>query len=258
MADIEKGLPVRTEDDANQYVRTKLYDSTGVNPQEVDADNNAHVECKGDNPAGGEETLRLSELGAVIPDGAYDGTNNTDPGNIGLVGMVRNASPADSQQTDRLTSKASAAGDVRALDVNVRLEGEEITPSNPLPVTVLDDSQGDEVHDYDEAVDIAADGTANHDYSVADSDVFLVEQILCDASGRYKLELQIGDGAVSEAFTTKAVWFGKEDSSQVDVTLRRPIAVTGTVNTTTVRLVKTNRDDDDAQSVYSTIIGTTL
>jgi len=91
----------------------------------VDTDGNLHIEVHGDNPSGIDEVLRLSELGAVILDGVYDASNNTDPGNVGLVGMSRSASPADSQQNLRLTAATDGSGDTRALDVSLHDEGGE-------------------------------------------------------------------------------------------------------------------------------------
>lgn len=258
MADIDKGLPVRTEDDADQKIQSKIVDHTTPSQgAEVDTDGNLHTESHGNDPGGVDRVMRTSELGHPSIDGIYDGTNNTDPSNIGLITMVRNASPADSQQTLRNTSVANGAGDVRALDVAIRDEsGEPWSISNPLPTESVG-SSGTPVHDFDEEVDLAADSAADHDYSVADTDVFLFKQFIVSSSSRFKAEVKIGDGAASENFTTKVVVFGSEDNKFFNITFAEPISVTGTTNTTTVRITKTNRDDDDACSVYSTIIGLT-
>lgn len=258
MADIEKGLPVRTEDDADQKVQVKIVDSTDPDAQqaEVDADNNLHVEAHGNDPAGNDQVLKTSEDGDVSINGEYDATDNTEPSNIGLIGMVRNASPADSQATLRVTGITNGAGDVRALDVAIRDEsGEPFSGSNPMPVT-FEESEGDEIHDYNEGVDVAANGgTSNHDYSVADGRTFLLQQVLGASSTRFRIELQIGDGAASEVFATKCIRFGSEDTKTADIHFSQPIVVIGTVDTTTVRVIRRNDDDDDAASIYTTIVG---
>jgi hypothetical protein len=257
MADKEKGLPVRTEDDSNQYVRIKIYDSTGVNPANVDSSNRLYVFARGNNPSATDVGLRLSELGAPNPDGDYDVSNNTKPASCGLIAHERNATLDDTKLNNRVTA---VAGESNSMCLDIALHdasGNEYDADNPLPTYQVDEVPGTEVHDYDEGVDVAADGTDDHDYSVADGDDFQLRQVIASASSRFKIELKIGDGAASEVFATKAVWFVSEKQGDFQLTLAIPIKVTGTVNTTTVRLTRTNRDDDDAQSIYSTIIGRT-
>jgi len=257
MADFESGLPIRSEaDGTDERVQTKIVDASSPDTQqmEVDTDGNAHVEAHGNNPAGGDEVLRMSELGSASVDGVYDGTNNSDPSQVGVVGMDRNASPADSQQTLRVTAKANAAGDVRALDIALHDEdGEPFSASNPLPIT-MEQSEGTEIHDFDEGTAIAKDATSTHDYSVADTVVFTLHQVLSSGSGKMKVEIQVGDGAASEVFATKAITFNSTAAPQADVALAVPIVVTGTANTTTVRVIRTNLDNQP-QDLHSTIIG---
>jgi len=258
MADIEKGLPVRTEDDADQYVRNRQFDSS--NPalgQEVDADGNAHIEAHGNDPAGVDKVLKVSELGNANTDGDYDVTNNTKPSSNALIVHDRNAAPAETHQNFRPTGiQGTDDNTVHAQDVALHdNNGDAYTPENPMPVS-MEESPGEEIHDHKEDVDVAAEGSSNHEYSVADGETFLLEQIIADASSRIKIELFIGDGAAVEVFTRKAVRFNSEkQGGDADLTFTRPIKVIGTANTTTVRVVKHNRDDDDAQSIYTTIVG---
>jgi hypothetical protein len=46
MSDIDSSLPIKSEVDADEYVRVKLYDSTATNPMEIDSDNDGHVKAK--------------------------------------------------------------------------------------------------------------------------------------------------------------------------------------------------------------------
>lgn len=258
MADQNTSLPVRSEaDGTDERLQTKIVDATSPDTQqmEVDTDNNAHVEVHGDDPGGVDRVLRTSELGSASVDGLYDGTNNTDPSNVGLVAMSQDASPADSQQTLRLTAITNGAGDVRALDVALRDEaGEPYSDTNPLPVS-LEESEGTEIHDFDVASSIAKDATANHDYVVNSGETLLLYGYEASASGKAKFELQIGDGAASESFTSKMVQFNSTaNPNTLGDLFRVPIKIVGTVDGATVRIIKTNRDNQ-AQDLYSTIIG---
>ena len=261
MADIsEAGLPIKSPGNTDDKTEVQLVDgSTPTQKTTVDSDGNAHVQVHGDNPAGGDEVLRMSELGHAAVDGVRDGTNNTDPSNIGIIAHVRATTPADANQTIRLTGKNGTTDTDRwALDVAISDEnGNAFGSSNPLSVTV-EESAGAEVHDFDEGTSIAAGATSNHDYSVANGDVFHLKRVIGSASGAGKYTLDIGDGAVSETFTTRAIMFASEAHQNVVFDFGGvPLKVTGTVNTTTVRIIRENRDDDTAQDMHSTVMGVT-
>lgn len=257
MADIaEAGLPIKSPGNTDDKTEVQIVDGSTVSQKAtVDSDNNLHVQVHGDNPSSGDEVLRLSELGAPNPDGDYDATNNTKPAHMGLIAHDRAATPADTDQNQRLTAKTGTTDtDVHALDVSIHDEnGNSFTAANPLPVHV--DFPGTPTCTYNTASSIAAAATSNHDLSVANSTTANLCGVMGSASGRAKWELQIGDGAVSEAFTTCAVKFSTEGNPNVFFDLAcAPIAVVGTANTTTIRLIRTNRDDDDAQDLYSSFI----
>jgi len=260
MADIEKGLPVRTEDDPDQYVRVKLADPTSPTQfTTVDADGNAHVEVHGNRADDAADVaLELSEEGKPNGRGDYQVDDNSEPNSSGVVAGVRSASNLSTDQTEHITSIEDSGGTVRALDLSLHDEdGEAYTSANPLPVTI-DSTDGTAVHDFNTAAAVVSDATSNHDLSVANGDTFLLQQVIMSASGRHKAELQIGDGGAVEVFATLAVKFGSEATHSAEIILAQPKEVVGTVNTTTVRVIRTNRDDDDAQDLYSTIIGVTL
>lgn len=110
------------------------------------------------------------------------------------------------------------------------------------------------VHDFDLAADVDKDVSVNHDISIADGVIFNLKKIINSATGISTFELQIGDGAAVEVFVTKAVVYGSTETPNPDIILDYPLKVTGTANTTTIRLVKTNRENQ-AQDLNSTIIG---
>ena len=254
MSDYDSGLPVRSEaDGADERVQTKIVDANNPDTQqmEVDTDNNAHVEVHGNNPVGGDETLRLSELGHPNTDGLYDGTDNTDPSNSAVIAHSRNASPADTQSTERVTSIEDSGGTVRALDISLHDEdGEAYGPTNPLPVS-FEESEGDELDDFNTSAAVAKDISVNHDYTVTAAKTLLMEEILASGSGKMKVELQLETAAASGVFDTKVVMFNSTAKPNVRIPcskIRKQVA--GAI----VRIKITNRDNQ-AQDLYSNLLG---
>ena len=221
--------------------------------QLVDADGNARVLVQGNDENGDNQTVRLSKQGAVGVDGVYDAINNPNPALIGLVGMTRNAAPGEADQVQRVTVKPNADGSVRSLDISLHDEaGEPYTTKNPLPC-VLSESEGQEVANENTAVDLAAAATDTHDYSVANGASFRLKQVLAGCAGDFKMDILIGDGASPEVFTRKALRYGTP-SKDASVVFAEPIVVAGTVNTTTVRVIRTNKDNKQTD-VSTTIVG---
>ncbi len=255
----EAGLPVRSKGDVDEKVLVKVVDfTTPANGMTVDTDGNAHAEMHGNDPGGTDRVLRTSEQGSASVDGVYDVTNNTDPSQVGVVAMEPNASPADTQQTRRVTASQSADASRRGLHAALLDEDSEpYTETNPLPVFPVSDSEGGtEIHDEDEADTVASDGgTANHDFVVNTGETFLLDQILASGSTRFKIELQIGDGAATEVFTSQMQRFASESRLEADIVYTRPITVVGTVDGTTVRVIKTNLDKNDTQDIITNIVG---
>lgn len=253
MADYDSGLPIRTEaDGTDERVHVKIVDGTSpaVNQMTVDSDKNAHVEVHGNNPAGGDETLRLSEIGALTPDGVYDGTNNTKPGNVGIIASQRNATPGDSTQTQRLTSVTN--GTKRLLDISMHDEnGDAYSATNPLPVTSVD-SEGDEINNFlASPVDVAVNASENHDYTVSALKTLKLSQVWASASGKMKIEVQIETGVATGSFVTRFVGFNSTASPNIEIPIRENIAVAAGVR---VRVIRTNRDNQP-MALYSTISG---
>lgn len=249
MADYDSSLPVRTEADADDRLQSKLVDfTTPTQGMTVDAQGNAHVEVHGDNPSGGDEVLRLSELGSASVDGVYHATDNTDPSNVGMVAATRAASPADSDQVKRLTAITNST--VHALDISLHDEdGAAYSDANPLPVYMAPDP-GAEVHDYDTQAALAANASDNHDYLVA-SGSFELGQVFASASGKLKIEVQSSVDGV--AFVTVAVGFNSTATPNIDLTFPIPRILAGAAGAR-IRVIRTNRDNQ-AQDVYSTIVG---
>jgi hypothetical protein len=216
---------------------------------QIDSDKNAHVEVHGNNPAGGDEVLRLSELGALTPDGVYSATDNSKPGNVGLITSVRDAAPSDSTQTQRLTSVTN--GNKRLLDVSIHDEnGAVFSASNPLPVTSVD-SEGDEVNAFSTSAAVAACASIDLEYTVTALKTLKLAQVHASASGKLKAEIKVESAAGSGTFATKFVQFNSTANPNLLCEISEHISVVAGAK---VRVTLTNRDTSP-MDVYATICG---
>jgi hypothetical protein len=252
MADYNSGLPVRSEaDGTDERLHVKVVDGTTPSRRmTVDADLNAHVEMHGNDPAGTDRVVRTSEAGALTPDGVYNATTNTKPGNSGMIAHTRSASPGDSTQNKRVTS-VTGSGNREALDVAITDEnGAPFTESNPLPVTFVD-SEGNEINNYNTSASLAALGSSNHDYTVTVAKTLKLSQIWAAGSGKLKVEVQIETGAATGVFNTVFVGFNSTSMPNIKVPVNENVTVAAGVR---VRVIRTNRDLQP-QDVYSTISG---
>lgn len=248
MANIDSSLPVRSvADGTDERLHIKIVDGTNpaINQATVDGDSNVHIEVHGDDPSGTDVILRLSEIGALTPDGVYDGTNNTKPGNLGLIASARDASPSDSTQTERITSVTN--GDKKLLDISLHDEdGASYSEDNPLPVTVTD-AEGAEVHDYQTSASVAVDASVDHTYTVSGTALKL-QQIVASASGYAMIEILTGAAGME---TPLAKFFNSTAQPNIDWTLRSPFEVAVGNNV----IVRITNKENQPQDVYSTAIG---
>lgn len=270
MADVDykSGLPVRSEKDgADERMQCKVVGAAASATlaaaaeyqQKVDGDGNAHVELHGNKVGGStDQTVILTGNGGVMVDGIYDGSNNPDPSQVGLVGMVRNDTPAESQQTLRLTAKANTdgtVGDTRSLDVALHDgAGNLFSASNPVPVFIAENEPGVETHDEKTEPSAAKDTPISRLFVVPTGSTFYLHQVLCAASGKARFEVLIGDGAVSEVFTKKAVRFNSTSFPNPDVDFAKPIIVVGSATGTNIKVIVENKDNG-VQDISTTIVG---
>ena len=109
MGDIKKGLPVRTEEDADYKLQVKLVDSTNPDSQQGEINTDSHL--------------------AVYNDGIYDvGDNSVDPSTIGLIGHTRDAAVDKTHQIERITVASPGSdnldpANINAMDTNNFLHG---------------------------------------------------------------------------------------------------------------------------------------
>ena len=156
---------------------------------------------------------------------------------------------------DYATINTNSTGDVyTTLDDEIVLVSRTTAANSELnPIFVQNVTtavSGEEVHDFDTQAALASDTNDNHDYTVVGT-TFLLRSVIFSASGSVRAEIQTGPVAT---LATVAVGFtsGEEGGTQqlfFDPPVEVPVTSTGTV-----RVIRRNREDD-AQDVYSTIIG---
>ena len=254
MSDYNSSLPIRTEaDGADERLHVKIVDyadPSGVDKQVEISEKKAHVRSFAKDSDGNDQQVLLSQEGHAQSNGDYDAATNKRPSSQGLITSDRSASPDETTMNKRPTSVAGN-DDKIALDVAISdSNGNRIDKDNPLAV-YLEESPADEIEDFNEAVDVASDASANHDYTVTALKEFRSLNAECSASGKAKFELQIESGVGAGTFSTVGVKFNSTSNPNVKFNLSKPKAVAAGVK---IRIVKTNLDNQ-AQSIYSTING---
>ena len=107
-------------------------------------------------------------------------------------------------------------------------------------------------HDFQLDIDVPKDVSVNHDITITDGQIAEIHQFNINASGLAEFELQIGDGAAAETFTTKEL----VDTADVNIYIipyQRPIIILGTPSGRTIRVIKTNLANQ-AQDLSSKLI----
>ena len=252
MSNINEGLPVRSESDAQKYVRTKTYDAaTGAKGQDVDVDGNAKVSPFGQDSDGVNVRERLSQQGHSTMNGVYDAATNKDPSQVGLVAMEENASPADAQQILRLTAKPNIAGTIRALQIALLdSSAAPFTKTNPLPVEISE-STGVEIVDPDKSVAVAGNASANHDYEVTAAKTLLVSHVNVSSSARAEFILQRETGVATDVWDDIDWSFTSSATRKDVIKCEKLLKVAAGVR---IRVVKTNTENQ-AQDLFSTVYG---
>jgi hypothetical protein len=247
MSDYNSSLPVRTEADADERLQSKIVDF--IDPTkgaEVDSDKNLHVEMHGNDSAGVDKVVKLSESGNIALDGDYDLSNNSNPSSSAVIAHDRGASVDETSQNKRPTALAGDNNKV-ALDVAISdSNGNSFTESNPLFVAQVN-SPGLEICEYHSIADVASGASVTQTYTVAGTALEL-SQVEASASGKMKIEIKVG---ATGAEVTKAVLFNSTANPNMSFQLKDVITVAVGDN---VLVVKTNKDNQP-QDLYSSVIG---
>jgi hypothetical protein len=183
----------------------------------------------------------------VRTSGVYDGTDNKEPSNNGLVAHTRAAAPGDAEQVKRITGVTN--GSIHALDISLHDHaGAAFGPANPLYVNVTNGATGAEVLDYHEYADIAKNASSSYSYSPASGQILSLQKIHLSASGRFKAVIEIG---TTGSEVTKVVLFNSTANPNAGYDFSLPQSVT---DAESVKITVTNIDRE-TQSIYVSIEG---
>lgn len=122
--------------------------------------------------------------------------------------------------------------------------GVAFSATNPLPVEVISEQQGDEISNYNTSAAVAKDASVNHDYTVTAAKTFIGSLIWASASGKIKVQVLV-NAAV------KFVGFNSTANPNIEIPLEKIIKGAATQ---VIRITITNIDNQ-AQDVYSTLLG---
>ena len=181
--------------------------------------------------------LDIRDLSAAQDNVAIsDGTDQLEINADGSINSVVTATDLDIRDLNAATDSVQA---------NLFDEaGVAYSASNPLPVAVASDQEGDEICDYNTTAAVAASATTNHDYTVTAGKTFIGEEAYISAGGYFKADLLINGSTV---FTG----FGSPANPQV----RFPLEKICKANAAEVIRITIENCDDDPQDVYSTLLG---
>lgn len=260
--DIDSALPVRSyQDGDDERVLIKVQDGdnpAGANETMTVSEKKAHIRSHGSDSDGTDQEILLSQEGHTQSNGDYDSSTNKRPSSQGSILHDRKntaESPAEADQNVRPTGVSYDNGvdeTVVCADVAIRDEdGVPFSKDNPLPVSI-EESEGDEVHDHNESAStIVKNAADNHDYTVTALKEFELEQWGCGGSGYMKGELQIETAVASGVFNSVDVLFNSTALPSPDREFKRPIKVLAGVK---VRIIRTNVDNQ-GQALYSFVNG---
>ena len=151
MADYDSQLPVRSKQDVDERVLTKIQDGDnpdGANETMTVSEKKAHVRMHGKDAGGVDRETLHSEEGHVQSNGDYDAVSNTRPSSQGLIASDRAAAPDETTMNKRPTAVAGE-DDTVSLDVALRhSDGDRIDNNNPLPVYIEETGSNNTVNAF--------------------------------------------------------------------------------------------------------------
>jgi len=201
------------------------------------------------DPEGLGNQIRVKEKRARTgAEGVYHATDNTEPNTAGQVAHTRDAAIDETHLVERVTA---IAGDDDKVAMDVAMsdsQGNRIDEDNPLAVYQAE-SPGEEVDEFDHAVDTAADDSTDHDYTVTAAKTFKDVKAKVSASGESRFELQIETAALSGIFVAVDVVFGSVSNPNAELSYNKKVDA-GVI----VRVVKLNQENK-ANDMYSKITG---
>lgn len=292
MADFDSSLPVRTENPGDVIV--KVSDATVPAQQlTVNADGSVNITDNGGSiTVDGTVAVTATDLDIRDLDSAQDSVEvlqaSHDNLNANANIQVGNADVANGNPVPVSDAGGSLTVDATDLDIrdlafatdSVDVSGSAVTATvtaTDLDIRDLDAAQdnvaisdgtdtlainadgsinvvpqedpGTERVNYDTTAAVAGGASDNHDFLFTNGG--RLYQVWASASGKLKAEVQIETGSATNTFNTVIVGFNSTADANIPMTLAKYASIpTGA----RVRVIRTNRDNQ-AQDVYSTIVG---
>jgi hypothetical protein len=283
MADYNSSLPIRTENDGDAVV--KIADATIPSQQlTVEADGSINVNAAF-SPGSeviitdGTDTLEINADGSInsvvtatdldIRDlvfatdkvdvsGSSVTVTATDLDIRDIDATQDNIAISDGTDTLAVNADGSINSVVTATDLDIRDlshtqdsvrigDGTDLLAVNTdgsLNVVVVSEQDGTEVVNYQTSASVASSASVNHDYTVSGGVTFYGEEAWISASGKIKVQLLV-NAAV------KFVGFSSTANPNIRIPLEHLVKAAATQ---VVRITITNLDNQ-AQDVYSTLVG---
>lgn len=204
----------------------------------------------------GTDTLAINADGSVnITD---NGGSITVDGTVGVSGTVDVSGSTVTIQEPLSIDDNGGSITVDATDLDVRdlsaaqdnvaisdgTDQLEINTDGSINVNVLDSIPGSEVVDYQTSSAVAKDASVNHDYTVSGGTTFYGKEAWVSGSGKLKVEILVNGSTVFVGFNSTA-------NPNIRIPLEKLVTAAATQ---VVRLTITNRDNQ-AQDLYSTLLG---
>lgn len=246
MADQNTALPIRSPQDADQRVQTKVVDfTTPAQGLTVDSSGAAST----------NETKIAGTAVAVNNGSANAGTQRVTiaDDSTGQVRLAAGAATIGSLAANQSVNVNQIAGTTTAVNTGNANAGTQrvvLASDQPTVSVSLGNPSGTLVEDFKNATAIAVSATDNHDYTVTALTTLTLKRIYASASGKAKMEVSIDFGA---GLVLQFVQFNSTANPNMEVDLLQ-LGVTVAAGLV-VRVAMTNLDLA-AQNLYSTINGT--
>lgn len=242
MSDFNSELPVRTQ--TNGDVVVKLVDGTTVS-QAAAVDTAGNV------------STNLGKVGGTATD-TNNGTTSAGTQRVTLssdsTGQVKLATGSNTigQLTaNQSVNTAQVAGTTTSVNTGNADAGTQrvVLASNQPSIAVNVTTGGTDICDYNTAAAVAASGTSTHTYTVTTGKTLTLGKCYATASGKMKITVQVDLGA---GLVTKFIGFNS--TANPDIIFDLGSFGISVASTKTVAIIRQN-NDNQAQDVYSTIIG---
>ena len=220
MADFDSSLPIRTEAAGD----VDVFLSDAVTPS---------------------QKLVIESDGKINANATQAGTWNIAT----LTGITNDVNIADGGNSITVDAAQLDIDDLEAGNDSVAAHlfdeaGVAFSASNPLPVVVSSDAEGDEIVNYTTSASVASDAFVNHDYTVTTAKTLLIDHVFASGSGKMKAVVLVNA-------VTKYVGFNSTANPNIEIPMNK---ILKGLSTQVVRITLTNLDNQ-AQDLYSTLSG---